>query len=71
MNSKLPVGSVIKIKNKKDRYIIIGKSVKVTEKVFDYCCVIYPYGYLVDKTSIYYFNDTEVECAEFIGNINY
>ena len=71
MNDLLPIGSVIKIKNKKVKYIIIGRKIRFRDVIYDYGCVIYPYGMLIDKKSIYYFNDNAVEYVAFIGNNNY
>ncbi len=71
MNSVLPVGSVITIKDKSDKYIIIGKNIETPDNKYDYCCVVYPYGFLIDKQSLYYFNDTDVKELVINGNINY
>ena len=69
MEDKLPVGSIIKIRNKKDRYIIIGKNVEEKDIVYDYMCSNYPYGLLLER-NCYYFQDADVESLCFLGNIN-
>ena len=71
MNKSLPICSVIEINNKKEKYIIIGKNVKIGDKVHDYCCVLYPYGFLLETTSIYFYDDSDVKNVIFMGNINY
>ncbi len=67
---KLPVGSVIKIKNKKEKYIIIGRNVFIDKKIKDYLCVVYPYGY-TKEIDFVYFDDEEAEFLCFLGNINF
>ena len=71
MNDVLPVGSVIELNNKKEKYIIIGKKVNIKEKEYDYCGVIYPYGLLIEQQSIYYFDDKDIKSLFSVGNINY
>lgn len=71
MSSPLPIGSVVQIKNKKEKHIIIGKNITKDDNVYSYCCVVYPYGFLIDKQSLYYFNDEEIEEVIFVGNTNY
>ena len=70
MNSKLPIGSVIKIKNNETKFIIIGKKVEKENTIYDYYCVKYPYGFIPGQ-EIYYIQDEAVETVCFIGNINY
>ncbi len=71
MNSVLPIGTVVKIKDKKEKYVIIGKNIKKDDKQYDYNCVIFPYGFQTDRNCTYCFNDEDVEGIEYLGNINY
>ena len=70
MNNKLPIGSVIKIKNDSNRYIIIGKNVTKENTKYDYYCAKYPYGF-VPGQELFYIQDEEVDLLCFLGNINY
>lgn len=70
MNENLPLGSVIKIENRKEKYIILGKNIKHENKSYDYMCGIYPYG-LVLGERLHYFQDEQVKSLCSLGNINY
>lgn len=70
MNNFLPVGTVVKIKEKKEKLIIIGRNILINDKTYDYSCVIYPYGYY-QELELIYCNDIDVEEVIFMGNINY
>lgn len=65
----LPLGSVIEIRNSKEKYVIIGRKVIKDKKTFDYLCVTYPYGFFQDGDFLY-FNEKEVVSLCFLGNIN-
>jgi hypothetical protein len=69
MDNSLPVGSVVRVKNRKGKYVIIGKNIRVDNKKYDYICVNYPYGYL---RGLYfnYFNHNELVSMVFLGDIN-
>lgn len=69
MSNKLPVGSIIRIKNKKQKYLIIGKNIKNKDIIYDYMCEEYPYGILLGRNSFYY-QDEDVKSLCFLGNIN-
>lgn len=68
MNNLLPIGSVIKIRESYDKYIIIGR-IKQQEN-YEYVCVTYPYGYLDIKDFIY-IKPEKVDSLVFLGDINY
>ena len=69
-NEKLPIGTVIRINGRNQKYIIVGKNIKVNDITYDYMCAIYPYGMTDDKECTY-FNDTEVKSICHLGDINY
>ena len=69
-NKILPLGTVIRVKEKKERYVIIGRRVIKDDKNYDYLCVTYPYGFN-DLIDFLYINDEEVTSMYFLGNINY
>lgn len=72
MKRTLPVGSVIKLKNKKEEYFIIGKNIMYEGKKYDYMCLIYPQGFLCDINNAIYINeDDNIEFMCHLGNINY
>ena len=68
MNNMLPVGSVIKIKESKDKLIIIGR-LKINND-YDYICVKYPYGF-VDIEDFVYIKTKDVVSIIHLGDINY
>ena len=66
MNSFLPVGSVISLKNNNRKYIVLGYfPITAEEKIYDYLCFNYPNG-LKDK-EIKYVEDDEIDIVYFIG----
>ncbi len=67
-NDILPIGSVINIKDNKDRFIIIGHLKNNDSYV--YVCVKYPYGY-VEAIDFNYITNDEIESLVFLGDINY
>ena len=68
MNDLLPIGTVIKIKESYDKFIIIGRILE--QDKYEYVCVMYPYGYLDSKDFIYIKQD-DVNSIVFLGDINY
>ena len=68
MNKLLPIGSIVKIKNKTFKYIIIGHRA-FAEKYYDYCCAVYPFGFLLDG-KLTFIKKNEIETILFLGNIN-
>ena len=69
MDVLLPLGSIIKIKNDKSRYMVIGKRIKDDTQQFDYLCIEYPYGMYIG--AVYkYINEEDVDVVSFLGNIN-
>lgn len=71
MDKSLPVGSAFKPKSTKSLFIVVGKNIEHEGKKYDYICVPYPYGFLVDKNMLAYFNEKDIEYIHHIGNINY
>ena len=69
MNELLPVGSVITIKNKKSKYIIIGEKISYNDNEYDYVCVEYPYGLSLPEKN-QYINDDEIDEVFFYGSTN-
>lgn len=70
MNSLLPVGSVIEMKDDDKKYIIVGHARKVKDFDYDYICVVYPYGFF-DLIDCFYFYDKDVSNVVFLGDMNY
>ena len=71
MKKYLPVGSVISIKNREGKFVIIGVNVMHDGKNYNYMCIAYPYGFSLDYELELYFNDDEVDILYFLGNTNY
>ena len=69
-NKILPLGTVVRVKDKKEKYVIVGRRVIKDDKKYDYLCLTYPYGFN-DLTDFLYINDEEVTSMYFLGNINY
>ena len=69
-NYLLPVGTIVKFKDKKDLYIITGKSLKIDGEFYNYACLKYPEGFN-GKQDFIYFNDIELNEIVHLGNINY
>jgi len=69
-NKLLPLGTVVRVKDKKERYLIVGRHVKKNNLKYDYVCLVYPYGYH-DFADFLYINDEEVTSMYFLGDINY
>lgn len=69
MDKKLPVGSVIRVRNLTEKYIIIGKDIIENDITYDYMCCNYPYGLIPEKDCCF-FQDKDVESLCFLGNIN-
>lgn len=69
----LPIGSLINLKKdirvKKTNYMIIGVNIKADEKKYDYCAVVYPFGY-VGHDQVLLFNDDEIEKVVHLGYKN-
>ncbi len=70
MKKKLPMGTLIEIKNKTDKYLIVGKNIKKDEVIFDYLCVKYPYGFVKGEKNICV-NDEDITYIVCLGDINY
>ena len=54
MEDKLPIGSIIKIKNRKERYIILGKNIENNNMKYDYMCSNYPYGFVLERECFFF-----------------
>ena len=71
MNSFLPIGSVLTLKNSKlknKRYVILGYLPTISEeqpKIFDYLCYPYPEG--IKSKKKYYVNEDDIEDIYYIG----
>ena len=66
----LPLGTVVRVKDKKERYVILGRHVENNKIRYDYLCLVYPYGYH-DNSEFLYINDSDVTSMYFLGDINY
>ena len=69
MDKDLPIGSVVRVKEKSEKYIIVGKNVDFNNSKYDYMCAVYPYGYSKEK-EFSYFNHNELVSLVFLGDIN-
>jgi hypothetical protein len=70
MNEILPLGTIIKIFDKEEKYIIIGKFIKKDDKIYDYKCAVYPQG-ISFEAEIIDINNKDIEEIFFLGNVNY
>lgn len=70
MDKLLPIGSIIQTNEYESKLMIIGKTVEKDNKIYDYSCVIYPFGFLMNIDSIY-INTTDIKRVVFLGNTNY
>ena len=68
MNDMLPIGSVIRARNIKDKLVIIGR-IKA-ENDYDYICVKYPYGF-VEIEDFFYVKRKDAISIVLLGDINY
>lgn len=74
----LPIGTVIKVHNNDNRYIIMGTFCKNENEMFTYYCCMYPYGLILDDGEInnkikkydIYINHNDIEEIIFLGNVN-
>lgn len=77
-NNLLPIGTIIKLNNNDNKYVILGTFCKNKGKMFTYYCCLYPYGLILDddqlknKVNNYdvYINHDEIEKVLFLGNVN-
>ncbi len=74
-NKYLPYGSVVKLKNDSNMYMIIGLQVEFTNKTtqertyYDYLSEIIPQGY-VSEDNLSLFNTDDIENVVFVGYYN-
>ena len=74
----LPIGSIVKLHNYDDYYVILGSFCKINGKLYTYYCCKYPYGLIFDdnlvdnETKHYdiYINQEDIKGIIFFGNIN-
>lgn len=72
MNDILPIGSVVLLRNGKKKLMIIGIKQADAENpsvVFDYSGVMYPEGYLGEK-SFFLFNHKDISDVIYTGYTN-
>ena len=67
---KLPLGTIVKLVGRDDKYVIAGLNVNNNEYSFDYLCLRFPLGYF-ENTNYVFVNDDSVESVCFLGDINY
>ena len=60
----LPIGTILLIKNEITPYMITGYINKSLDKIKDYVCVPFPYGFMSDKI-VSYFNHEDIEKVIF------
>lgn len=78
-NNLLPIGTVVKVYNNDNKYIILGTFCKFQNKTFTYYCCMYPYGLIIDNGKInqkikkydIFIDQKDIEKVFFLGNINY
>lgn len=68
-NEYLPIGSVVSIKGKKIKFMIIGYFPVVENKKFDYFAVTYPYG-ILDTKKMYMFYSKDISNVFYKGYEN-
>lgn len=69
-NSALPLGTIVRVKDRKEKFIIVGTKVKKNNKRYDYLCLAYPVGYH-DNSEFLFIDDEDVTSMYFLGDINY
>lgn len=63
----LPIGSVVVIGDSKKKVMIIGVCQKSTDgRIFDYCGVVYPEGFL-DPQKMFLFNNEQISHITALG----
>ena len=64
----LPIGSVVKLNDTNKRLMIYGIKPQSTEdeKIYDYCAVPYPEGFIGDEY-LYLFNNEDIELLLYSG----
>lgn len=70
MSKYLPIGSIVQIKNKKEKYIILGTNIISNKKKYDYIAAYYPFGFVIEINCIN-FNNADISSICFLGDINY
>ena len=66
----LPIGSVVKVKDIRIPYFIMGRACSGTDgKIYDYAAVMYPAG-LDDPKQVEYFDRHDVDSIIYTGYIN-
>lgn len=63
MDDKLPIGSVVSLKDSKEMRIIIGYNFMKEENgdIYDYASFPYPIGYIGVDTEMFLFDDENIE----------
>src|SRR5690625_4676605 len=63
----LPIGSIVQLKNEKNKFMILNRGPEITKDgkttMYDYYGCLYPYG--LDRKDVYYFNDKDIEDVIF------
>ena len=68
INEILPLGSIVSLKNGNGKLMIIGlfQKSESDNKVYDYCALLHPYGYL-NSNDIFLFNRDKIDKIYFNG----
>ena len=71
-NNLLPLGTIIKIHNSDNLYIILGTFCKIDNKMYTYYGLILDNGEINNKVENYdvYINQDEIKEIIFLGNVN-
>lgn len=69
MKKYLPIGSVVTLKGKEKKVMIIGRYQIANDQSYDYSGCLFPEGYL-GKDNVYVFNNSDVDTVYFMGMQN-
>jgi|GEM_PF-272212 len=69
LNNYVPIGTVLSLKNKDDKLMVIGYKLQKESIIFDYFACNYPYGIDSNHTQ-QYFNKEDIEKIYHIGYID-
>nr|DAE49805.1 MAG TPA: protein of unknown function (DUF4176) [Bacteriophage sp.] len=72
MRTYLPIGTVVRLKDRKMKAMIVGHLMldSVTREMFDYCAVDFPCGFAYPERKSFSFDSNEIESISFRGPMN-
>lgn len=72
MRSYLPIGTVVRLKGRKKKAMIVGHLMldPISRELFDYCAVDFPCGFAYPEGKSFGLDFNDIESINFIGYIN-